>query len=152
MKLLKEEDMNRMLKGMLAKEETLRCNLCGMISVDDANMLKLKQDEKIDSVAGSVGKGFKKRYCFIGVTENRIIASILNPFDSTRANNRIRIPLDAISSIEVTQCLLSKNNHVKITLQGNMIIDFVIISSAISCGVAGQKENAAEFFRILAEL
>lgn len=151
-KMLKEEDMNRMLKSMLKSGEELKCKLCAMVTISDDSVLKLKDLDNMDSVTGSVSRGITKGYCYLGVTENEILVTILHSFDISKINSRLRIPLDKISSIEVAKCLISKNIKVKITLRGNAIITLYVISSILACGIVGQKDNASEFFKILSEL
>lgn len=151
-KIFKEEDMNRILKSMLKNGEELKCKLCAMVTITDDNILKLKELENMDSVIGSISKNITKGYCYLGVTENEILVTILNSIDISKINNRLRIPLDEISSIEVAKSLFSKNIKVKITLRGNAIINLYVTSSILTYGMLSQKANASEFFKILSEL
>lgn len=151
-KLLKEEDMNRMLQSMLRNNEELRCKLCGLITITDDNIFKLQNEENISSVAGSKIKGFSKRYCYIGVTNNEILVTVLNNINISKINNLLRIPLDKISVIEVNKCVMCKNVKVKIILRCNAVINLYVVSSTLLCGVLGQKTNSSEFFKILSEL
>lgn len=123
-----------------------------MVTITDDNILKLKELENMDSVIGSISKNITKGYCYLGVTENEILVTILNSIDISKINNRLRIPLDEISSIEVAKSLFSKNIKVKITLRGNAIINLYVTSSVLTYGMLSQKANASEFFKILSEL
>lgn len=147
-KLLKEEDINHMLKN----EEKLRCKLFALISIDRESLAKLKELNNIDFVIGSSEKSFSKSFCCFGVTKNDILITVINSPNTLKVNSHLKISLDKISSIEIKKCLICKNSKIKITLRGNVIINLNIINSNLLCGGVSQKLNSLEFFKILAEL
>ncbi|RDU22025.1 hypothetical protein [Anaerosacchariphilus polymeriproducens] len=152
---MSEQDKNTMLDQLLPEGEQYKAKMWGVIMAGMKDIAAIgvlggllagvTSTALGGGAAGAMG-ALSNEYCYIGLTEKRIVVCVIQKLDCSKVKGSFQIPFNEIMNVKVSKSIIPGRSVVNIPVKGGKI-KLSLMTSSIGSDIQNQKENVQIFLQ-----
>lgn len=151
---LSAEERDSKLNNLLQENEILECKIWATIMESTANLIKLSIYTSAiygSAIGGAMG-ALTNQYCFMGISNKKLLISVVKTFKLTEENYNLVIPFDKIKDVKIKGSVIPGRKVIILTYENNEKMKISIMSNAIGSNIKDQKENSIKFLELISNI